>query len=153
TATSVGITASYLGVSQTAFLTVNPAPAPVPSITSVSPSSGVAGTSVPVVITGTGFQGGSLAISGTGVAVTGGQVTSSTQVNATLAIASTAAAGARSLTVTTPGGTSNAATFTVTLSASGLPVITSITPASGLRGTAVTITINGSNFLPGATVG
>src|SRR5207248_8435296 len=54
TSTSVSITASYLGASQTAFLTVNPAPAPVPSITSVSPSFGVAGTSVPIVVTGTG---------------------------------------------------------------------------------------------------
>ena len=40
--------------------------------------------------------------------------------------------------------------FTVTLPVSGLPTISSITPAAGTRGTTVTITINGSNFLSGA---
>jgi len=96
-----------------------------PFLTGIAPSSGVRGTSVAVTITGVGLTGASA------VTVTGGNgnVTatinpggSDTQVNATLNIASAANTGNRAVSVTTLAGASNTVTFavqgaTVTISA------------------------------------
>jgi hypothetical protein len=116
-----------------------------PVLTAISPASGVRGTSVTVTLTGTGLGGT------TGVAVSGGGVTvsnvvaSATQVTATFAITDTAGATARTVTVTTPDGSSTQ-TFTI----QG-PTLTGISPATGLRGTTVPVTLTGTN-LAGVTV-
>jgi large repetitive protein len=68
-------------------------------------------------------------------------VVNDTTVTATFTITAIAAQTARNVTVTTPGGTSNAVTFTIVA-----PVLGSVTPNSGLRGTAVPVTIAGSGF-------
>ena len=63
-----------------------------------------------------------------------------------------AAAGARSVTVTTAGGTSGAQTFTINLPPPpGTPTLTSVAPNQGIRGTTVAVTLTGTNFVVGAT--
>jgi len=126
---------------------------PLPTLTSIAPTSGLRGTSVPVTFTGTNLTGATgITISGDGITITGMTVVSSTTVTATFAIPVFAAPTARSVTITTPSGTSNAVTFTVI--APPAPTLTSITPSSGARGTSFPVTLIGTNFTPtGNTIG
>jgi IPT/TIG domain len=122
----------------------------VAALTSISPSSGAQGTQVPVTITGTGLTlASAVNVSGTGITV-GPLTTTATTVSTTFTIASTATLGARNVTVTTPAGTSNAVTFTVV--APPAPTLTSIAPASEVRGTAQAVLLTGTNFVTGSTV-
>jgi subtilisin family serine protease len=79
---------------------------PLPSISGVSPSSGVLGTSPAVTITGTGFQPGATVAFGAGVTVSSTTIVSATQISASLTIASGATVGPRDVTVTNPDGQS-----------------------------------------------
>jgi len=120
-----------------------------PALTSISPTTGARGTSVSVTLTGSGLTGATaINVSGTGVSVSGMTVVSSTQITATFTITTSAAASARNVTVTTPGGNSNGVTFTVVTPPR--PTLTSITPSSGVRGTSWPVTLTGTN-LSGAT--
>ncbi|MGE5644760.1 MAG: DUF4082 domain-containing protein, partial [Acidobacteriota bacterium] len=122
-----------------------------PTLTAVSPASGLRGTTVPVTLTGTNFAtGATVAVSGTGVTVSGVTVVSATQITANFVIGASATTGARNVTVTTTGGTTGAVTFTV--SAAAAPTLTAVNPASGVRGTTVPVTLTGTNFVSGATV-
>src|SRR6202035_590962 len=99
------------GTSGTQAFTVNLAP---PTLTSLSPNSGVQGQGVPVTLTGTNFvTGAAIGVSGAGITVSNTTVVSATQITATLTIAGAAATGARNVTVTTSGGTSSPQIFTV----------------------------------------
>ena len=124
-------------------------PNPVPTITSLTPSTAVAGSSATLLtVIGTGFVSGTvITFNGTALTTT---FVSATQLTATIPATALATAGTYNVTVTSPapgGGTSAAATFTVTTPA---PTITSFSPSSGNVGTLVTI--NGTNFAGGATV-
>ncbi len=126
-----------------------------PVLSSISPSSYTRGTSVTVTLTGTGLTGTTsvnVAIVGlgtNGITVPSFTVVNDTTITATFNIAATATRSARNVTVTTPGGTSNAVTFTVVA-----PVLNSISPTSGPRGSvgaqAVPVTLTGQ-FLTAAT--
>jgi hypothetical protein len=134
------------GTTNTVTFTVNNAPAP--TLTSITPSTGVRGTSVAVTLAGTNLTGATaVTVSGTGVTVSSFTVNSATQITANLTITSGAGLGADNVTVTTPGGggTSNAVTFTV----QG-PTLTSIAPSTGTHGTTVPVVLTGTN-LAGAT--
>src|SRR6185369_17663458 len=87
--------------------------------------------------------------SGTGVTVGTVTVNSPTSISTSFTIAANAATGARSVTVTTPVGTSTGATFTI--NAVPVPTITLIQPNAGDVGTAVPVTITGTNFIVGNT--
>ncbi len=116
-----------------------------PFIASISPTSGVKGATFTATITGTNLTGASL-INGLlpGVSYTI-LTSSSTQITATIAIGSTAGAGVRNVSVTTPTGTSNTVVFNVLG-----PTLSGISPNSGVRGTNVPVTITGTG-LTGAT--
>ncbi len=117
------------------------AAAAVPTLTSISPASHTRSSTFTVTLTGTNLTGASaVTVSGAGVttAITGGNATT---VTATFTITAGAALGARNVTVTTPGGTSNAVTFTIVA-----PVLTSVTPHIGARSTVVPVVIAGSGF-------
>jgi hypothetical protein len=136
------------------FIAAAPA---VPTLTSINPTSGNRGAVVPVTLTGTNFvAGATVAVTGTGVTVSGVTVVSATSITATFTITATAVLTARNVTVTTGGGTTTAVTFTVT--APPAPTLTSISPASGPRGssaitpTVMVVTLTGTNFITGATV-
>jgi hypothetical protein len=119
--------------------------AAAPTLTSISPNTGLRGTAVPVTLTGTNLTGAFLInVTGTGVTVSNLVVVSATSVTATFTIGNTALTTARNVTVSTPGGVSNAVTFTVT--APPPPTLTSIAPTSGARGTSVNVTFTGTNL-------
>jgi hypothetical protein len=123
----------------------------VATLTSISPTTGAQGTVVPVTITGTGLTlASAVNVSGTGITVSNFAAVSATTVTATFTIAPTATLSARNVTVTTPAGTSNAVTFTVV--APPVPTLTSIAPATELRGTSIPVVLTGTNFVAGATV-
>ncbi len=131
-----------------------------PILTSISPSSGTAGTSVPVTIAGTNLNGGMINISGTGVAATN-VTTTSTQITATFVISGSAAVGARSVTVTTSVGSSNAETFTINTAPVAAPTFNPgggtynstqlVTISTTTSGASIRYTTDGS--MPSATVG
>jgi uncharacterized protein (TIGR03437 family) len=139
-------TFSFSYPSSTAF-TLNQAAAPAtPTLSSISPSSGVQGTSVPVTLTGSNFiAGASVSPGNAGITVSGVTVVSSTQITATFAISASASLGAGNVTVTTSAGTTTGVSFTVTAP----PTLTSITPNSGTAGTSVSVTLTGTNFVTG----
>src|SRR5213080_2613633 len=87
----------------------------MPTISSVSPSTGLQGANLTVTVTGTNFQAGASAAFGAGITV-GSTVVSSTQLSVALAIEATAAMGPRDVTVSNPDGQSVVLTggFTVT---------------------------------------
>src|SRR6202035_4417895 len=112
------------GTSGAQAFTVNLAP---PTLTSISPNSGVQGQSVAVTLTGTNFvAGATIALSGAGITVSGTTVVSATQITATFTIAGSATTGAQNVTVTTSAGTSATQPFTVNLLLP--PTLTSISP-------------------------
>jgi hypothetical protein len=127
------------------------APPAAPTISSISPASGILAQTVNVILQGTNFVQGNTAVnvSGTGVTSSAVQVVTDTFLFVTLTIAPTTTTGPRDVTVTTSGGTSNASVFTV--NDTTLPTITSITPPNGNRGQTVNITVTGTNFVSNAT--
>ncbi|MGH3372870.1 MAG: IPT/TIG domain-containing protein [Nocardioidaceae bacterium] len=136
----IGVVTGNGSATSTSDFTVSSSCAPVPTISSFSPSSGPVGTSV--TINGTGLSGAT-AVKFGGIAATSFSVNpSGTQISTT--VPSGAVTG--KITVTTPAGTVTSATnFTVTTTA---PTISSFSPKSGPVGTSVRI--NGSGFA-GAT--
>src|SRR3984893_17833570 len=119
------------------FLYCGQAHAQAPTITSLSPTSGVVGSSV--TITGTNFgstQGGSSTVKFNGTTAT------PTSWSATSIVAPVpTGAGTGNVVVAVGGAASNGVSFTVTAPA---PTITSLSPTSGVAGTSVSIT--GANF-------
>ena len=114
-----------------------------PALTSISPASHTRGSSFTVTLTGTNLTGTSAVTlaPAANITVSNINVVSDTTVTATFTISAGAARTARNVTVTTPGGTSNAVTFTVVA-----PVLTSVTPNTGSRNSSVPVTIAGSGF-------
>ena len=129
------------------------APTPAPTLTSVTPNQGVQSSTVPVTLTGTNFvvAATTVAVSGAGVTVNNIVVGSATSLTANIVIDPAAAAGARTVTVTTAGGTSGGQTFTINLPAPSAPTLTSVTPNQGLQGATVAVTLTGTNFVVAAT--
>ena len=107
---------------------------PVPTLTSLNPTSGPVGTSV--TLTGSGF-GGASGVTFGGTAATTFNVTSATSMTAVVP----AGASTGNVVVTTAGGTSNGVLFTVV---SPAPTIAALSPGNGPVGTVVTLT--GTNF-------
>ncbi|MGP8176261.1 MAG: beta strand repeat-containing protein [Terracidiphilus sp.] len=141
------VVATSGGASGAQTFTVNPAP---PTLTSVSPSLGTQGASVPVTLTGTNFvSGATVSTTNTGITVSSVTVVSATQITATFTIGGSATLGATNVTVATSGGASGAQTFTVNPPA---PTLTSVSPSSGAQGGSVPVTLTGANFVSGATV-
>ncbi len=133
-----------------AIFTVN-APA-YPTITSVSPSSGVQGNAYNVTITGTNLTG-TTAIAHSAAGVTTGAlvVVNSTTVTTTFTIAFGATVGVDSLMATTPVGNSvQAPVFTVV--AASLPTLTSVSPNNALQGSTTAVTLTGTNLIGSNTV-
>ncbi len=126
---------------------------PVPTITSLAPSSEPVGTPgfVALTVNGTGFVSGSV-INWNGSPV-GTLYNDPAQLGTLLTTTQMATAGIYPVTVTNPapaGGISNAVDFTVN---NPQPVLTSMTPAAIATGSAAfTLTLNGSGYVAGATV-
>lgn len=128
-----------------------PPPAAAPTLSSVSPSSGTAGNAVNVMLAGTNFAAeATVQVSGSGVTVGPVNVQNGTAIATSFTIASTAAAGARDVTVTTSAGTSEPVTFTIN-APEPVPTLTAITPNNGTAGDSVAVILTGTNFVAGST--
>jgi hypothetical protein len=117
-----------------------------PTVSSLSPLAGSTAGGSTVTINGSGFVPGATVKFGT-TASSSVTFVSGTQIKAK---APAHAAGVINVRVTTPAGTSAAASanrYTY-----GPPTVTSLSPNTGPTGGGNTVTINGSGFVPGATV-
>jgi C1A family cysteine protease len=138
------------GTSSAQTFTINPANNPVPTLTTISPSSATAGgPAFTLTVTGSNF------ISSSKVRWNGADRTttyySSTQLTAAIPASDIAAAGTASVTVFNPtpgGGTSTAKTFTINPANNPVPTLTSLSPSYATAGgSAFTLTVTGSNFI------
>jgi hypothetical protein len=120
---------------------------PPPAMTSLSPTSAIAGgAAFTLTINGTNFTSASISKWGTTTLAT--TYISTTKLTAAVPACLIAAAGTSSITVTTASGTSGGLIFTIN---PPRPAITSLNPTSVVAGgQAFTLTVDGSNFLPGA---
>jgi hypothetical protein len=120
---------------------------PAPTVTTVSPTSGVLGGGTLVAITGTGFLHGATVTFG-GTAATGVTYVSPTQL--TVAAPAKSTAGAVSVEVkNTDLQTGTLATAYTYLAA---PTVTSITPTGGPAAGGTEVTVTGTNFASTAEV-
>jgi hypothetical protein len=129
---------------------------PVPTITSLSPTSVLAGSGpFTLTVNGSGFASvlAKSVVQWNGSALTTTFV-STNQLSAAVPGSDIATAGVFPVTVVTPpggtsGGTSNSLNFTVN---NPVPVLTSISPSSATVGASPsTLTVNGSGFVSGST--
>lgn len=142
--------------SPTAYLDGSASAGSCPTLTSVSPNSGVQATTVNVTLTGTNFVTGAgsttVSVSGTGVTVSNVLVNSETSLTADFVITGAAATGTRTVMVTTATGNSGTQTFNVNSALA--PTLTSLSPNSGAQDAVTDVTLTGTNFgsLPSTTV-
>jgi uncharacterized protein (TIGR03437 family) len=117
---------------------------PAPQITSLNPASGSPGSTVSLAIAGNNLSGvtGIQFSPSTGITVSNVSATA-TQVTATLTIASSASAGQRNISVSSPAGNSNALIFTIQALA---PQVAYLSPTGGSQGSTVSLSIAGSNL-------
>jgi PKD repeat protein len=119
-----------------------------PTFTSIAPVAGPIAGGTSVTITGSGFTGATAVTFG-GNAATGVTVVSDTSITATTPFHS---AGAVDVVVTTPGGTATG-TSKYTYTTTAAPTFTSIAPASGPTAGVTAVTITGTNFVAGGSLG
>ncbi|MFJ1269513.1 IPT/TIG domain-containing protein, partial [Legionella lytica] len=122
--------------------------APAPTLVSIAPTSGTTGGGTSITLNGTGFTPGTTVTIGS-VAATNVSVVNSTTLTATTP-AYVSGALVQSVSVNNGVGTASLLNaFTYIASA---PTITSIVPTSGTSSGGTSVTISGSNFIPGTTV-
>ena len=125
---------------------------PVPSITSISPTSATAGgAAFTLTVTGTNFISGSVVRWGGASRTT--TYSSSTQLTASISADDISPGGTVAVTVFNPtpgGGTSGGSNFTIN---NPVPTVTSLSPSSATAGSGdFTLTVNGTNFVNGSVV-
>ena len=141
TVTTPGGSTTTSNADQFTYLTA-PAPIPtIPTIASISPSSGPLAGGTTATITGSNFNGASKVLFGT-VAASRFTLNSATQITAV----SPAGSGTVDVTVTTPGGSSATGAADRFTYVFAQPVITGISPMSGPTAGGTSVTILGSHF-------
>ena len=108
-------------------------PVAAPTLTSLTPNQGSQGTTVAVTLTGANFVIGATTVNvnSGGASVANVVVSSATSLTANIVIDAAAMLGARTVTVTTTGGTSGGQTFTVGAALTPAPTLTSVARTSG----------------------
>ena len=125
----------------------------VPTVTSLSPSTGPVTGGTTVTVTGTGFLSNATVTVG-GTAVPGANVTVNSATSITIVTPATVTTGVANVQVTTTGGgvSSTAGTgddFTYTAT---VPTITVLNPATGPTTGGTSVVITGTGFITGAVV-
>ncbi len=143
------------GASNSVSFNVTAATNPVPTISSVSPTSVSAGSiAFTLTVNGTNFVSNSVVNFGGAAKVT--TFVSATQLTAQIQSLDISTAGTPAVTVTNPtpgGGQSNSVTFTITAATNPVPTVTSLSPTGIAAGSAgFTLMVNGTNFVSGAFV-
>jgi large repetitive protein len=127
-----------------------------PTITSSTPSSGVAGTTVSITnLLGTNFQPGAVVTywrGSTVIPLSPLAVPLQTQITGSLVIPSGAPAGAYNITVLNTDGRTVRRTSAFTVYAVPPPTISGISPGTGGRGIGVPVIVTGTNIVSGARV-
>jgi hypothetical protein len=126
---------------------------PIPTLASSSPASvPTSSTSRTLQLTGTGLQNGAtVSFSGTGITVTGTTWVSSTRIDVTIDVASTAATGLRDITVTQPDGSVATAPNALTLTVPSLTVsLSALGYADTVRDTTAPIGLDFGAFVAGS---
>lgn len=125
---------------------------PTPAITSLSPGSANAGSAgFTLTVNGSGFSSDAT-VQWNGSARTTSFVSAS-QLTASITAADIASAGTVQVTVVSKGKTSNQSAFAISVPPNPVPAVTSLSPATAVAGSpAFQLTVNGSNFVSGATV-
>src|SRR5207248_2314139 len=126
-------------------------PAPV-TVSSVSPSQGTAGSTVAVTIDGSGFASGASVSAGAGITVSNVAYVSPARLTASFAIDGAAAAGGRAVVVTNPNGMAGSLSNGFMVNLPTPVTVSSVSPAQGMAGSTVVVTIDGGGFASGATV-
>jgi hypothetical protein len=125
---------------------------PAPTLTSISPTSGLLSQPINMTLTGTNFVASSIVNFGANADAGGVVSNGGNTLTITIPAAQVNAAGPVNVTVKNPapgGGTTLAQTFTVNNPA---PTLTSIAPTNGLLGQPVNMTLTGTNFVAGSIV-
>ena len=164
---TAAITAADIATAGTATVTVtNPAPGgtsnavsfainnAVPTISSLSPSSAVAGSAAfTLTVNGVGFvTGATVNFNGAAKVTT---FVSNTQITAAILASDIASPGTANVTVTNPAptpGPSGAQVFTISSPNNPVPTISNLGPTHAPGGAAFTLTINGTNFVAKSVV-
>jgi glucose/arabinose dehydrogenase len=125
-------------------------PAPAPTVTSISPTSGSTSGGTSISIGGNGFSPGASVLLG-GVAATNVTVVNSNTITATTAAH---ASGAVNVVVTNSDNQSGTLVngFTYTSPPPGAPTVSVVNPGSGPTSGGTAVTISGTGFVSGATV-
>ncbi len=124
---------------------------PQPVVRRMKPAKGPAGGGTSVLITGTGFFGGSVAVhfgSTSAASVTVNEIPTSPETNSITAV-TPPGTGDAAVTVTTLGGTS--ATTSKSTFKYGAPTVTGVSPDSGSTSGGATVTVTGTGFARGMT--
>lgn len=116
---------------------------PAPDVTSLSPTQGMAGEFLNVLVSGTDFTDATSVSFGAGITVIGYTVDSSSRITADIMIDPEAVRGLRSVSIQTPRGCDTLTGFSVTLPA---PVVEVVGPRSGFPGERCDIVISGTGF-------
>jgi urease gamma subunit len=126
---------------------------PAPTLSSIAPVIGSRGSTLSVTLTGSNFSSGLSQVSfGADIQVNSTSVTDPTQIVVNITIPMSSTTGARNVVVThaAPGG--GIATLTGAFSVvNPTPTITGISPTGGERGSVLSVTITGSQFISGVT--
>ena len=131
----------------TSGFTVTGAATPAPTLASISPTAGATGQTTSITLNGSNFISGGTTVSfgGTGITVNSVTYNSATQVVANITVSSSAAIGARTVTVTTAGGS---ASLTNAFSVQNpSPVLTSISPTTASPGQNISVFLTGTGFM------
>ena len=138
----------YIGTSENTDGNVQVFAALPPTVTSISPTSGITAGGTSITITGTNLTGA------TGITVGGTACTTFGVTNATTATCTTPAgtAGAKDVVLTTPGGSATGISLFTYVAA---PTVTAVNPIGGptAGGTSVTITGTDLSSATGVTIG
>ena len=144
-ATSVTVTPAGGAASNGLAFTVDAPPVPAPVLTSLVPSTGIAGSTLVVTGSNLGASGG-VTVGGVAAATSAWSATS-----ITCTVPAGLTTGAKSVVVTPAGGSaSNALTYTVTAAPAPAAAITSLNPTHAQTGAGVVIA--GSNLGASGTV-
>jgi YVTN family beta-propeller protein len=132
----------------------NQPPPATPTITTISPNNAAAGgAGFTLTINGTNFVAASIV--NFGGAAAPATFVNSMQLTASIPASSIASTGTPGVRVTNPatdGGTSNAVIFTVTSSASTVPMISVLAPSCAPAGDPVQLSVVGTNFMASSVV-
>ena len=121
---------------------------PAPTVSTISPNTGITAGGTAVTITGTGFLSGATVSLG-GTLATGVTVVSSTSITATTPAD---AVGAVNVVVTNTDTQFGTLTNGYTYTSNPAPTVSTISPNTGTTAGGTAVTITGTGFLAGATV-